>query len=155
MSYGRQPSYIYECACGGEPDEAGDRHCAERHVCFAAGGTYVRWDELAQFVAKADSRGELGELVRHGYNLVNAAEGVNVTLMPPFDVDPHLCTTDQLLLWAANELDLKRPALTEALRERGLHLRTFPAGSAAIRPLVSSMNPLTAFSISPPGSSEA
>lgn len=65
MSYGREPFYIFDCACEG----AEERHPKGRHIAFAAGAVGIEWDALAQFVATARTRGELQELVSRGYEL--------------------------------------------------------------------------------------
>jgi hypothetical protein len=62
MSYGREPFYIFDCACAGA-----DEHPKERHISFDS--TVVRWDELAQFVATLHWRGELGTLIARGYEV--------------------------------------------------------------------------------------
>lgn len=69
MSYGRDPQYIYECACGGNCTDtpSGAPHPKERHVVFLC--YPITWDELAQFMATAHWRGELDGLVARGYEL--------------------------------------------------------------------------------------
>ena len=63
MSYGRTPFYVYECACDGHSDEYhGPTH--GRHVVFLCRA--IEWDELAQFVAALQVRGELIETVERG-----------------------------------------------------------------------------------------
>lgn len=70
MSYGREPHYIYECVCRGEPDEMHDpQHPKERHVMFGCCTWPVLWTELAQFIATAHWRGELPALLEDGYAL--------------------------------------------------------------------------------------
>jgi hypothetical protein len=133
VSYGRTPFYIYPCACDGTFEGESNGHPQAEHVAFSAGGVAIERAQLAQFVAKADARGELDELVRQGANL--EADETGVTILPPPDVDPAKCCTDQLLGWAANELQRKRPELAEALRARMMHLRSFPSDHPAIAPL--------------------
>jgi hypothetical protein len=70
VSYGREPFYVYACACGGEPDETKDPpHPKEPHVMFGCCTYPVQWDELAQFIASVHWRGELPELLDRGYAL--------------------------------------------------------------------------------------
>lgn len=69
MSYGREPFYIYGCVCDGTYEGEPNGHPSGKHIAFAAGGTAVLVDELAQFIATLDSRGEIDDYLERGYAL--------------------------------------------------------------------------------------
>jgi hypothetical protein len=73
VSYGRTPFYIYECACGGVPDETKDPpHPKARHVVFLA--HVVLWDELCQFITKAWERGDAPAILNRGFEIIGNPE---------------------------------------------------------------------------------